>query len=94
MKRFFADYYDDTLYFLNPVDYTANLHDPAQIGLLRQQDIIIVSGREDPNVASAEKLSANLWRVGVGNALRLWDGWAHDWPYWHSMIRLYIGGHD
>jgi esterase/lipase superfamily enzyme len=94
MTTFFDGYYDDTLYFNNPVDYTANLHDPAQIGLLQQQDIIVVSGRDDPNAASAERLSGNLWRVGVGNALRLWDGWAHDWPYWQSMIRLYIGGHD
>ena len=31
---------------------------------------------------------------GIGNALRIWDGWAHDWPYWERMIRLYIGGHD
>ena len=31
---------------------------------------------------------------GIGNALRLWDGWAHDWPWWHQMIRLYMGGHD
>jgi len=30
----------------------------------------------------------------VGNALRHWDGWAHDWPFWADMIRKYIGGHD
>ena len=94
VKRYLDGYYDDTLYFNNPVDYTANLHDPTQIGLLQQQDIIVVSGREDVNVATAERLSGNLWRVNVGNALRLWEGWAHDWPYWQSMIRLYIGGHD
>ena len=29
---------------------------------------------------------------GIGNALRIWDGWAHDWPYWERMIRQYIGG--
>jgi esterase/lipase superfamily enzyme len=31
---------------------------------------------------------------GIRHALRIWDGWAHDWPYWQQMIRTYIGGHD
>ena len=31
---------------------------------------------------------------GIGNALRIWNGHAHDWPIWEKMIRLYIGGHD
>jgi len=26
--------------------------------------------------------------------LRIWDGWAHDWPWWRDMIRTYVGGHD
>ena len=38
--------------------------------------------------------SAILWSKGIGNALRVWNGWAHDWPYWERMIRQYIGGHD
>jgi len=94
VKSFVDGYYDDSVYFSNPVDYTANLHDPAQVAQLQQQDIMIVIGREDPHLASNEQLSTNLWRAGVGNALRVWDGWAHDWSYWHDMMRRYIGGHD
>ena len=35
-----------------------------------------------------------LWQRGIGNALRIWDGFAHDWPSWERMLRLYVGGHD
>jgi len=94
VRHWLGGYSDDDLYFNNPVDYTAHLQDPQQIQQLQRQDIIIVTGRDDANFGSSEQLSANLWRAGVGNALRIWDGWAHDWPYWHQMIRLYIGGHD
>jgi esterase/lipase superfamily enzyme len=87
-------YYDDNVYFNNPVDYTANLHDAAQVGLLQQQDIIFATGADDPNRWSNDLLSTNLWRADVGHAYRIWDGWAHDWPYWQHMIRTYIGGHD
>ena len=56
--------------------------------------IILAVGRDDSLRSSSERLSAALWSKGIGNALRLWDGWSHDWPYWEQMIRLYMGGHD
>ena len=49
-----------------------------------------VSATVHPEVA----VNPILWNKGIGNALRLWDGWSHDWPWWRDMIRLYIGGHD
>ncbi len=94
IRRFFDGYADDHVYFNNPVDYTAHLNDPQQIAMLQQQDIILVTGQDDPNRASNDLLSTNLWRANVGHAYRIWDGWAHDWPYWQQMIRTYIGGHD
>lgn len=94
LRSFMDGHYDDNFYFQNPVDYTRNLHDPHQIHLLKQVDIILATGAEDSNRWSNEELSGNLWRAGVGNALRVWDGWSHDWPYWHKMILHYIGGHD
>ena len=36
-----------------------------------------------------------LWQLWHHrNALRLWDGFAHDWPVWERMLPMYIGGHD
>jgi esterase/lipase superfamily enzyme len=87
-------YSDDNVYFNTPTDYTQNLHDTGQIELLKRLDIILAVGRDDPGLASNEQLSANLWRHGIGNALRIWDGWSHDWPYWEKMLRMYISGHD
>ncbi|HEX8150475.1 MAG TPA: hypothetical protein VF591_25045 [Pyrinomonadaceae bacterium] len=34
------------------------------------------------------------WGRGVGNALREWDGWAHDRDCRRRMLTLYIDGHD
>jgi len=94
IRQFVDGYYDDNFYFHNPVDYTANLHDSHHLDALRSQDIILATGADDANRWSSERLSANLWQHGVGNALRIWNGWAHDWPWWQQMIRTYIGGHD
>lgn len=94
IRRFVGGYYDDEVYFNNPCDYLANEHDPARLAALQRMDIILATGWDDPNCRSTQCLSELLWQKGVWHALRLWDGVAHDWPYWQEMIQLYIGGHD
>lgn len=93
LKRFFG-HYTERLYFHNPIDFVPNLGDQWARDQLRASDIILVTGRDDPAAWSNELLSRQLWGQGIGNALRLWDGWCHDWPYWADMITRYIGGHD
>ena len=94
ISRWTDGYSDDNVYYNNPVAYIPNEHDGGRLDALRSVDIILAVGEGDSLRHSSEQLSTALWNKGVGNALRLWDGWAHDWPYWHSMIRQYIGGHD
>jgi esterase/lipase superfamily enzyme len=94
MDHWTDGHYDQNLYSLSPTHFIPQEHDWGRLEALRRQDIILVVGRDDSLRYSSENLSSVLWNKGIGNALRLWDGWSHDWPYWHQMIRLYIGGHD
>ena len=93
--RWFTDGFDNEyVYFNNPMQYIPNEHNLDRLVLLRRLDIIIAAGRADRLIQSSRDLSGALWGKGIGNALREWDGWAHDWPYWEKMVHLYIGGHD
>ena len=94
MRRFADGWEGDGLYFNNPCDFIAHEHDPVRLAALRRMDMILAVGRDDPLRASNERLSALLWRLGIGNALRIWDGFAHDWPVWARMLDRYIDGHD
>jgi esterase/lipase superfamily enzyme len=85
---------DDAVYFQNPAEFIWLEHDPVRLAALRQLDIVLAVGREDPLCPANEAFSAALWDRGIGNALRIWDGWAHDWPFWEQMLKLYIHGHD
>lgn len=85
---------DAAVYFQNPAEFIPNEHDEARLAALRRMDIILAVGRDDSLRPSNEEFSRALWERGIGNALRIWDGWAHDWPYWQQMMALYIGGHD
>jgi esterase/lipase superfamily enzyme len=93
--RCFTDgHSDENVYFHNPVEYIAYEKEPARLDALRHQDIILTVGRDDPLRESNEHLSRLLWAKDIWHALRVWDGFAHDWPVWQQMLRLYVGGHD
>lgn len=94
ISRWTDGYSNDTVYFNNPLAYISGEQDWGRLEALRRQDIILAVGRDDSLRHSSDQLSSALWNKGIGNALRLWDGWAHDWPWWHQMLRLYVGGHD
>lgn len=88
-----ADHSSDmNVYLNNPSAYMANEHDPWRLSMLKRLDIIIAVGRQDPNIDNNRYFSGLLWQKGVWNALREWDGWAHDWPWWKQMTRLYLHG--
>jgi esterase/lipase superfamily enzyme len=94
IRRFAGDYHDDNVYFNNPIEFIPNENDPYRLNALRRLDIIMATGRDDRLMQSARDLSGALWAKGIGNALREWDGWSHDWSYWQKMVQLYVSGHD
>ena len=81
---------DGDAYFVNPLAFLPNLHDDRYLAPLRETEIVLATGRDDPNVEQAKRLAGLLQGKGVPAALHLWDGWAHDWPYWMEMIDVYI----
>lgn len=94
IRRLTGGYSDQNTYQVNPIAFMAHEHDPARLEAFRRQDLIFVIGRDDPMYPNNAEFSGLLWSKGIGNALRVWDGWAHDWPYWENMVRLYLRGHD
>jgi esterase/lipase superfamily enzyme len=94
IERWSGSYRDDNIYFNSPCLYMPNENDGSRLDLLRRLDIIMAVGRDDPNIGNNRWFSDVLWGKGIWHSFRIWDGWAHDWPWWQQMIRLYISGHD
>ena len=92
ITRWTDGYADDNVYFNNPPFYLRNEHEPDRLEALRRLDIVLAVGRDDGSCPNNQALSRILWDKEIWHALRIWDGWAHDWPWWQRMIRLYIGG--
>jgi esterase/lipase superfamily enzyme len=92
MSHFTGDYQSEDLYYHNPIQFIAGLQEGQLAQDLRRLDIIMAIGRDDDAAWTNTHLSDSLWSKGIWHAMRWWDGWAHDWPYWQQMIRLYISG--
>ncbi len=84
---------DELVYRCNPHAFIPNEWDHERILAMQRMDIILAIGEGDPMCMENREFSAILWKKGIGNALRIWDGFAHDWPWWERMIVRYVGGH-
>ena len=89
IKPYFQGFYDDNVYFNNPVDYIPGLNYGHYLPKLRRGDAIyILSGQgayEDPQ--RSRQLSELLAAKGIPHTLDLWgQDVNHDWPWWRKML--------
>jgi len=81
---------DGDAYFVNPLAFLPNLRDERYLEPLRATEMVIATGRDDPNVDESRRMAAALQDKGVPASLHLWEGWAHDWPFWKEMVDVFL----
>ncbi len=86
----FGGYYDDTIYFHTPTHFLPQLSCDWRLDRLKQVDIVLTIGNEDPFLDNNRHLSQLLTDKGVGHQLHFWDGRAHRAGAWRRMAPLYI----
>jgi esterase/lipase superfamily enzyme len=90
-SRWLDGYNDQETYLTNPLALVQGLWEERYLGPLRAMaPKVIVTGKEDSNVDDSIRLAEALRTRGVDVRLDLWEGWAHDWPYWKEMIGAYL----
>lgn len=86
IKSFMNGYYDDNVYFNNPVDFLPNMNDHQ----LYQMKIVLGTSDWDICLEDNRRLSSILWQKGVNHWLDQ-RGWKqHDWPLWQEMFPHYV----
>ncbi len=94
VKRWTGGYSNDDVYFNNPCDSLLHEREPHRLEALRAMSIILAVGQDDSALENNKYLSGVLWGKDIWHALRIWDGFAHEWPVWQQMLPKYISGHD
>ncbi len=92
--NYLEDYFDENVYFNNPVMYLKNLGESEHLSLLRQGDsTVIVTGQgafEAPD--RSRDLSAILHEKGIPHVLDVWGyDVNHDWDWWRKMLPYFLG---
>ena len=94
VENWTGGYQEGEVYYHSPCLYLKNEWDSHRIEQLRKIDIILTTAWDDSIRYSTDALSQVLWDKNIWHAKRVWDGWAHDWPWWQRQIQTYLGGHD
>ncbi len=94
VREWTNDYMDEIIEQCSPCEYIRHLQDEQKLEQIRNLDLIIPIGKEDPLFGNNKWFSDLLWDKGIWHAFKEWNGFAHDWPQWFDMLRIYIGGCD
>jgi len=87
IRAFLDGFYNEDVYFSNPVDYLPGLDDPETLRALRDTHLILTTGEHDPCREPTERLSTILDDKGVGHHVDFVPGsFGHDWPWWQEQI--------
>ncbi|HXB91301.1 MAG TPA: alpha/beta hydrolase-fold protein [Puia sp.] len=86
IRSFTDGYYDDNVYFNNPVDYIPGATDPA----LWKLGIVLGTAEHDICREANEEMSRLLTARNIPHWLDVRPGRDHDWPVWKEMFPQYL----
>jgi esterase/lipase superfamily enzyme len=90
-KRFLDGYYNQDAYFHSPLDYLPNVTDEWFLERYRGNYYVLVTGNHDPLFDNNVKLAHVFGTRGIPHRLDVWEGFGHDWPWWHAMAQKFFG---
>jgi esterase/lipase superfamily enzyme len=86
IKQFTDGFYNDTIYFNNPVDYIPGDNNPN----LWKMGIILGTSEHDICKADNERMDMILQQKNIRHWLDLRPDATHDWPVWREMFPHYL----
>lgn len=72
-RSFFRPFYNDDVYYNNPMDYLPNLADRKYLNDIYKMDIRFAVGNEDPNIEETYRICGILQQKSVSYQLDIWN---------------------
>lgn len=86
VKSFMDGYYDENVYFNNPIDYIGGNDHPD----LWNMNIVLGAGEWDICLDANKNMSGILNKKGITHWLDIYQREKHDWPLWRMMFPKYL----
>jgi esterase/lipase superfamily enzyme len=90
IRSFMWGFYNDDVYFNNPVDYMPNLGPSWHLDQIRNMGIVLGSGEHDICKEDNYRMAGILYNRGIHYWLDVRPGGIHDWPEWNRMLPHYV----
>lgn len=91
IKGFLDDFYDDSVYYSNPMDFVPNLNSQNLLKNIREVDFRLVSFDTDERRDFSQRMS-NVFRMKfIEHQLDVWNMNTHaEWDLWPQMLKTHI----
>lgn len=89
-RDLFDGYRSDEVYFSMPQQFLPNLEDSYLLSQLREMEIVLAVGREDPFLQGNLEFDGLLGEKGLSRQLHIWNGNAHRAADWRMMVPMYF----
>ena len=86
IRSYLHGYYDDNVYFNNPMDFMPN----AQNDFYNDLYVVLGTGTHDMCWEANEKMASILRAKGIKHWLDVRQNAKHDWPVWREMFPHYL----
>jgi len=91
IRQFMNEFYDDNVYYNNPIDYIPNLNKQPLLKHIKEIDFRLVSYRHDERKAGTEKMSHILKMKFIDHELDIWEvDETDEWDLWSKMLKTHI----
>ncbi len=91
IKYFMDGYYDEDVYYNNPVDFMPNLSKKELLFKIREVDFRLVSYTADPHKDETIRMGDVLRLKFVEHKLDIWDlEGKNEWYLWQQMLKTHI----
>jgi esterase/lipase superfamily enzyme len=91
IKGFLGDFYNDSVYYNNPMDFVPNITSPSLLKEIREVDFRLVSFDKDERRDFSQRMS-NVFRMKfIEHDLDIWNMETHEeWDLWPQMLKTHI----
>ena len=89
-RRFLDGFYNQDAYLNSPLDFLPRLEDPWFLERIRRSYYVLVVGDGDPLFDQNVKLAHALGVKAIPHILDVWQGFGHDWHWWHKMAHKFF----
>jgi len=89
-KDLLDGHHNEAVYFSMPLQFVPNLADGYLISELKDLEVVLAVGREDPFFQINIEFGRLLNEKDLPNQLYIWDGTAHQASAWRQMAPMYF----